>query len=433
MRRSWWSRSGFAIVLVLASMALRLPTSLAANLPCSSTTSIGFGAAPLTGVISNPAEAACFTFSAVSGDEVFVNDVGLSGGVAPETDIFDPGGISKCATPGLISQCAIDSTGVWTIQISDVFLSHTGTFNVFAQRTDSPVGCQALSFGTLPRTGTVRAPSDAACFTFSGNSGDVIFAHAVTTSGTLFASPGLRSFDTLGKALCTTEGDLFCTLTGTGTQTILAYDDGSGLNTGNFHLSIQRLNNPSGCAALKFAAAPISKTISSVGQVACFTFSGVTGDRVSESAVVTSGTFSPEVDLFTPAGLSECANPGQLTDCTLPSGGTWTTLVDGPGTGAFTMAAVDLDVNPQAGGQATSVSLTGGGFTSGEPVHMLYRTGLTSPASVLICKTTAAADGTATCSGPIPSGANAGATGAHVIQGAGATSHHSDLGRFTLS
>jgi hypothetical protein len=205
------------------------------------------------------------------------------------------------------------------------------------------------------------------------------------------------------------------------------------LNTGKFHMSIQRMNNPSGCPVLKFAAAPISKTMSSVGQVACFTFTGSQGERVSEKTVVTSGTFSPEVDLFTPAGVSECANPGELTDCTLPSSGKWTTIVDGLGTGAFTIAAVDLDVSPLSGPQATSVTVGGGGFSSGETVNMLYRTGLTSPVNVLVCKTTAAADGTATCTGVTPSGTNAGASGPHTIVGAGATSHHDDLGVFSLS
>jgi hypothetical protein len=311
-------------------------------------------------------------------------------------------------------------------------MSHTGTFNIFAQRLDGPVGCQAISFGTAPLTGKIAAAADAACFTFSGTAGDVIYGHDVSLTG---AGPPFLELDSSdGSQVCFVETGAFdCTLTKTGTQAVLAYNGAT--QTGKFSMYVQRLTNPLHCSKLKFAAAALSKKIASIGAIDCFTYSGPIGALVTVDPVVTSGTLTPETDIFSPTGTSACATPGELHDCRIASSGTWVTLIWdnlGTNTGTFTIAAVDLDLSTLAGPPGTAVSISSGGFNSGETVNVSYKTGLTSPAKIAICSGTASSAGTVGCSGIIPNG-NAGATGAHVVQAVGSSSGHKTLGTFTLT
>jgi hypothetical protein len=212
---------------------------------------------------------------------------------------------------------------------------------------------------------------------------------------------------------------------------VLAYYQAA--QKGKFSMYVQRMTKPSKCSALKFAAAPLTKKIASTGAIDCFTYSGPTGALATVDPVVVSGTLSPETDIFSPAGVSTCATPGELHDCAINSAGMWTTLIWdnlGTGKGTFTISAVDLDITPLSGQAGTPVTVSSGGFKSGETVKVQYETGLASPAKVLICHATASATGTVSCSGTVPT-AKAGAIGRHVVQAAGSTSGHKTSGTFT--
>jgi hypothetical protein len=429
-RWQWLIVAGGAVVgavQVVGAVAAAAPAS-ASDLTCSSTVSISYGAAALTGKITNTAKAACFKFRVVSGDHVRFNVRAVSGSISPFTDVFDAGGTSKCATPGDI-ECTADSTGTWMVQISS---STTGSFHIFAQRLDGPVGCQPITFGSRPLTGDIAAAADAACFTFSGTAGEVVLGHDQNLASS--GAPFMELLSPDGSQVCFVETGFFtCPLTKTGTQTVLAYYQAA--QTGKFSMYLQRMTKPSKCSALKFAAAPLTKKIASTGAIDCFTYSGPTGALVTVDPVVISGTLSPETDIFSPAGMSTCATPGELHDCAIGSAGTWTTLIwdnSGTGTGTFTLSAVDLDLTPLSGPAGTPVTVSSGGFKSGETVQVKYETGLASPATVLICHGKASATGTVSCSGIVPK-SKAGAAGRHVVQAVGSTSAHKTSGTFTLT
>jgi hypothetical protein len=436
VRRGRWLRlfaSGVVVSGIAAASGVwaSSPPASAALLTCSSTTPISYGAGAITGSITNPTEAACFTFPVAAGDNVRFNVRAVSGAVTPFTDVFNAADVSKCATPGDI-ECAADSTGTWTVQISDEFQTHTGTFNIFAQRLDRPVGCRSITFGSAPLTGDIAAIADAACFTFSGNAGDVIYGHDVDLAGS--GAPFMEVEAPDGTQVCFVETGAFdCTLTKTGTQTILAYNQAS--QTGKFNIDVQRLTDPAKCSALKFGAAPLTKRITAKGAIDCFTYSGPTGALVTVDPVVISGTLSPETDIFTPTGTSACATSGELPDCEITAAGKWVTLVwdtSGIHTGKFTIAAVDLNLSVLSGPPGTAVSVSSGGFKSGETVDVNYKTGLTSPKTVSICNATATTSGNLTCSGTIPT-TDAGALGRHVVEAVGSSSGDTTSGTFTLT
>jgi len=76
-------------------------------------------------------------------------------------------------------------------------------------------------------------------------------------------------------------------------------------------------------------------------------------------------------------------------------------------------------------------TITGGGFSAGESVNVKYETGLVSPATVSLCATTAAGDGTFSCVASVPS--TPGHVGTHVIKAIGQTSGVKALTTFLLT
>jgi hypothetical protein len=72
------------------------------------------------------------------------------------------------------------------------------------------------------------------------------------------------------------------------------------------------------------------------------------------------------------------------------------------------------------------------GFVSGEHVRFLYKTGLASPASEVICETTVPKNGNPTCSGTIPGKKDAGSLGAHEIVVKDTESHNVAEASFML-
>ena len=82
----------------------------------------------------------------------------------------------------------------------------------------------------------------------------------------------------------------------------------------------------------------------------------------------------------------------------------------------------EVSLSPSSGAPGAAVSVTGEGYQPEEKVVVKYQARLTSPPSVSLCTTTAATDGTFSCSGDIPSGANAGADGSHEVKAKGTSS-----------
>jgi hypothetical protein len=81
-----------------------------------------------------------------------------------------------------------------------------------------------------------------------------------------------------------------------------------------------------------------------------------------------------------------------------------------------------LTVTPASQSKGGSVTVKGPGFDPGETVSVKYKTGLSSPRAVFLCSALAQSNGTFNCSGNLPSGAPAGAKGAHTIVAKGLTS-----------
>jgi hypothetical protein len=84
-----------------------------------------------------------------------------------------------------------------------------------------------------------------------------------------------------------------------------------------------------------------------------------------------------------------------------------------------------LSISPTSGSANQSETVSGTGFTPGETVNALYKTGLSNEASVVLCSATATSpNGGFSCTGEIPSKRYAGSEGPHNIVAKGTTSHN---------
>ena len=76
---------------------------------------IAYGALPLTGSITMPAEGDCYTFVGAAGDQVRVRVIRTSGNLLANTEVLRPDGTTLCRTPfGGELTCRLDATGTYT-------------------------------------------------------------------------------------------------------------------------------------------------------------------------------------------------------------------------------------------------------------------------------------------------------------------------------
>jgi hypothetical protein len=309
---------------------------------CSSTASISYGEAPVDATISVAGAIDCFTFAGVDGDTEFTNIAVTSGSVSPFIDIFEPDGTSACGGPYEgPGGCPLGATGTWTIELSDSDGTHTGSMNIAINRVDSAVGCHTLAFGSTTVKGKIKAPASITCYTFSGKAGGVIYTHVVGVKGTL-ATPEITIGSPDGSEPCGNVelGTLECTLSETGTQSLLLYADIAG-ETDTFDISNQLLTKPVQCPTLTKHGASKAGSIATIGQVQCFKFAGTNGEKTKTTLTDVTGTLEPLMDLFDPEGQSVAAGPGESITYKLTSSGTWVVLVEdnsGPGIGDFSIA-----------------------------------------------------------------------------------------------
>ncbi len=314
-----------------------------ASVACSTTTPVSFGANSVAGSIASPGADACFTFTTAPGDVAWLNMAATSGSLGLFFDFFRPGPISTCAGPyGGATSCSVPSggSGGWTLQVSDSSGTHTGTFRLSLQRLDLGVGCTPVKYGHAI-VGKIAKKASFACFTFTASSGDFLFARNTGTSGSLTVASAIETSPS-GSLQCDSNGTLECPLASAGSQTLVLYSE-SGQTKGSFVLYTQRMTGPKDCKAVTAGGAKVGGSVPSAGDVACFDFSGKSGQTDTATLTSLTGTLAPLIDFFRPAGTSACASPATSVTCALDSMGTWTVLVDddsasGTGTGAFSFA-----------------------------------------------------------------------------------------------
>jgi hypothetical protein len=132
-----------------------------------------------------------------------------------------------------------------------------------------------------------------------------------------------------------------CQLDAAGTHEIRVRDL-NGPDTGNYRIAVQRLNNPTGCTALTFGAAPTTGNIATAGEMDCFTFTGANLDDIRIRIIknAPADPLLPRAEVVRPDGSTICgASTAVNRTCVLDAAGSHRIIVrDGTGGGTATGA-----------------------------------------------------------------------------------------------
>jgi uncharacterized protein (TIGR03437 family) len=334
-----------------------------------------------TAVIGLAAQRNSYAFSGNAKDLIDFT-AATTGNLSPKIRLYKPDGtLLTSANPGgcygstiEINTVQLPATGSYTMLVGDCGDTSTGSYTIYAQRTNNPAGAAALPFGSgQPQTGLIGMAAQSSSYTLSANANDVIDFTMAATSGNL--SPKIRLYNPDGTLLTSANpGGCYGStiemntvqLPATGSYTALVGDCGD-TSTGAYTIYAQRTNNPAGAAALPFGQTQTAM-IGSVAQSNSYAFSASANDVIDFTMAATSGTLSPKVRLYNPDGtLLKSANPGgcygstiEMNTVQLPATGSYTVLVGDcgdTGTGAYGLYAQRTN-NP-----AGAAVLTFGGQT----------------------------------------------------------------------
>ena len=234
-------------------------------------TSLGIGSAPVTTTMMVPDELNCFRFDGTAGDYLRMHGVTTAGTVHPLLKVFGPDGTQLCAGYEPDANCAITTTGRYTIVADDEQGGpRTGSYTLELQRLNRPSGCKLLSVGGVPQTGSITVPGQIACFRIDAVN-DSYILRSVVLSGAI----GLERevITPTGGTKCPPRAgvDLRCSFNSTGRWAVFI-TDGTGLSTGDFAIAIQDTTHPVGCRTAGSFEQPASGDITAPAQIDCFTY-----------------------------------------------------------------------------------------------------------------------------------------------------------------
>jgi hypothetical protein len=299
------------------------------------------------GTISSAAQSNTYTFSANVNDEIDFTMVATSGSLSPKIRLYSgsSGALISSANNAYCSGSTIEmntiqipATGTYTVLVGDCSDTNTGDYEIYAQRTEHPVGPAKLPPGQT-QMGTIGSEGRSNTYAFTGNAHEVVDFTMVKTSGSL--SPKIRLYDPTGK-LISSASNAYCsgstiedtvTLPATGTYTVLVGDCSDKL-TGNYGIYRQNTKQVAGEATLLFGPSQ-TDLIGSAAQSNTYIFSGSKSETIDLTMVTTSGSLSPKIRLYGPTGalLSSASNAYcsgsaiEMNTVKLPANGTYTVLV----------------------------------------------------------------------------------------------------------
>ena len=200
----------------------------------------------------------------------------------------------------------------------------------------------SLAFGQAPVAATLGEGFEQDCFHVELAGGDRVRLRPRDATP---AAPDTFVAELLGPdgvARCGRSTTLDCVAQEAGSYSVVVAGNGP-VETGDYRLHAQRLNDPQGCASiasLSFDAAPVSGAIGSANELDCYVLPATdVGDVVRARSRTTTGNVNPLLELISPQGDRICGVGTQI-DCTLfSSAGSHTLLVgdgfEGSGTGGY--------------------------------------------------------------------------------------------------
>ena len=199
-----------------------------------------------TGSISVVGEVDTYSFSASSGDTVFIKVSKTNGDLWPRIELYGTEGRSLKKEYGSSDAditYTLTSAGRYNILVDDgTSWSQIGDYSLIVQRVNNPGNARPLSTGTSA-AGSVDIVGDVDTYTFAARNGDTAILKASKAAGAIW--PRIRLYSPTGMLLKSEYGSsdaqISMPLAADGTYVVLA-DDGTGWQqTGTYNVILQLL------------------------------------------------------------------------------------------------------------------------------------------------------------------------------------------------
>jgi len=306
--------------------------------PAAADTPIAFGQT-LSGTISTFGEIDQYTFDALAGDSLYVL-MSTTSGLDPYFRLYAPDGSLIASKPAYSpSDAEIDinslpASGTYVLLAEDFGFNDIGEYRIFVQRRNNPQITTPIGFGEN-FSATIDGVGEVDTYTFDALEGDSLYVLMSATTGLdpyfrLYAPDGSLIASKPAYSPSDAEIDINA-LPASGTYVLLAEDFGFN-RTGEYHIFIQRRNNPQITTPIGFGENFLA-TIDGVGKVDTYTFDALEGDVVMVR-MTTSSRLDPYFRLYAPDGslitYKAAYNPGaaEFTSSALPASGTYVMIAE---------------------------------------------------------------------------------------------------------
>lgn len=308
----------------------------------------------LNGSISAANEKDEFSFSGITGEVITVRFVKTSGTINYVTvDLINPSGATVTSSYSGVITATLAAAGTFKLRARDYYNTNTGTYAISLQRTKNPAGAAAFTFGHTVSENNIDMPAKMAAYTFSVNANDTITVRFARTSG-FIQYLNVELYNPAGALLTSSYGGSFDqNIPSAGNCTVLVTDYYR-LNTGTYSLSIQRANNPGSATAIAFGQT-WAGDITSCADMETYTINATANDTITirtAATNTTSGSFSPNIELYHPTGTKIISSSSAGIDQKVNATGRYTVLAtdyyrDGTGTYEATFQRTNNPANKQ--------------------------------------------------------------------------------------
>jgi subtilisin-like proprotein convertase family protein len=323
-----------------------------------------------SGTVSGAGDFDVFTFQGTFGDRVVLDAIATAGASFNTVIVlYPPNGVAYATyTTGDRLEYQLNASGTWSVLIEDNGLDTAGSYQLsFLNVTSGPLKGGGDNDGGAITSDEIKNAQfqqgvDFDAYTFNGTAGQRVLFTALATGGgaqnttiTLYP-PGGGTAETY-----TSSGDVVdWQLLSSGTYTFVVEEygnDTAGTYTASFvNLTGGPLTSAGDSDGGAFTSAQVkSGTMSGIGDLDAYTFTGTIGDRVIIDAVATAGAgFNTVIVLYPPAGGAYATyTTGDRLEFQLTATGTWTILIEDNGNdtaGNYDFSLLDVTSGPHTSG-----------------------------------------------------------------------------------
>jgi hypothetical protein len=210
------------------------PCNVAATLTCEQVVAGSIG----TGV--DPPPWRLYRFTASANDSLTIRTRNTSGSISPTMELYGASG--SYITSGSQIDRTFTSAGTYTILMKDAWAAYAGNYVVGWWRVVNPCSSTPISCGQV-LSGSISAADEIDMYTFTVSANDKVTIRTRKTSGNL--NLNIELYNPSGTRIAGPAGSIETplTLTAAGTYVLLVRDS-SYINTGNYLLYWEKMNNP---------------------------------------------------------------------------------------------------------------------------------------------------------------------------------------------